>query len=73
VFEELLAWGTCLYTLLCIFSNPNPNPIFLPSCPGPPVEGPAECGGHGSAGGPGPGPPAAAAEQRPAAAHLPAG
>ena len=43
------------------------------SCTGPPVEGPAERGGHGSAGGPGSGPPAAAAEQRPAAAHLAAG
>lgn len=42
-------------------------------CIGPPVEGPAECGGHGSAGGPGSSPPAAAAEQRPAAAHLAAG
>lgn len=42
-------------------------------CAGPPVKGPAECGGHGTAGGPGSSPPATAAEQRPAAAHLAAG
>lgn len=53
--------------LLCLSS------LLTRPAAGPPAEGPAECRGHGSAGGPGSSPSAAAAEQRPAAAHLPAG
>lgn len=45
----------------------------VPPPAGPPAEGPAERRGHSAAGGPGPRPSAAAAEQGPAAAHLPAG
>lgn len=70
-----IIFGSALFnSKLCFFNTVSPSLFLIPSIgAGPSLEGPAECGGYGSAGGPGSSPPAAAAEQRSAAAHLPVG